>query len=104
MRTLRLAAAVEAASLAALSVNLLTVHMEEVTALGGPMHGTAYLVVIATTWSMTGSGSARTRWYAAVPGVGGLLVLRRLTGLARHGSVRTPVPDTGTATSPERET
>ena len=86
MRALRIAAAVELATLAALLVNLATVHTGAVAALGGPVHGTAYLVVIALTWATTPAATARgTRSRALVPGVGGLLVLRRL----RHG--RPPV-------------
>lgn len=76
MRLLRIAAAVEAGSLALLLVNLVTVHAPAITSLGGPLHGTAYLVVIARTLvTPTGPG---TRWRAAIPGIGGLLVLRRI--------------------------
>jgi hypothetical protein len=76
MRALRIAAAVEAVSLLALLVNLATVHTKAVTSLGGPVHGTAYLAVIACTWLMPASGTAR--WLAVIPGVGGLLALRRV--------------------------
>lgn len=75
MRALRVLAAVEALSLVALLVNLVTVHAEPVTALGGPIHGTAYLAVIATTWLIPVPTAAR--WLALIPGVGGLLALRR---------------------------
>ncbi|MFS8201107.1 DUF3817 domain-containing protein [Streptomyces sp. CWNU-52B] len=79
VKTLRAAAAVEAASLLILLVNVFTVHARPVTSLGGPVHGTAYLVVIATTFSATVAGaSAGTRWRSFVPGVGGMLVLQRL--------------------------
>lgn len=74
MRTLRIAAAAEAVSLAVLLVNLATVHADAVTSLGGPVHGTAYLAVIAGTWFMP--ATARVRWSALVPGIGGLLALR----------------------------
>src|SRR5687767_7630304 len=84
MRTLRIAAAVEAGSLGLLLVNLVTVHAPAITSLGGPLHGTAYLVVIA----LTPAGPA-TRWRAAIPGIGGLLVLRRIrTGQASDGTQR----------------
>jgi len=76
MRALRIAAAVEAGSLAVLLGNLVTVHTPAITSLGGPLHGTAYLVVIALTW--LGSAAPGTRWRAAIPGIGGLLVLRRI--------------------------
>lgn len=77
MRALRIASGVELLSLAVLLVNLVTVHAKPVTSLTGPVHGTAYLVVIAVTALLPGV-DAGTRWRSAVPGVGGLLVLRRI--------------------------
>jgi hypothetical protein len=50
VRALRIAAGVEAVSLLALLVNVATVHTDVITSLGGPVHGTAYLAVIACTW------------------------------------------------------
>ncbi|MGW6781620.1 hypothetical protein [Streptomyces sp. NPDC054987] len=76
MRVLLVAARVEAASLALLLGNLLTVHAEAVASLGGPVHGTAYLVVILTAWRATAEPGVR--WRACVPGLGGLLALRQL--------------------------
>ncbi|MFD3946708.1 DUF3817 domain-containing protein [Streptomyces sp. NPDC058579] len=76
MRTLRIAAGVEAASLVALLVNLLTTHTPAVSSLVGPLHGTAYLVTIAAAWPAPGA-----RWPSVIPGVGGLLALRRLRGV-----------------------
>jgi hypothetical protein len=73
VRALRIAAGVEAASLAVLLVNLATVHAGAVTSLGGPVHGTAYLAVIACTWLVPATAKAR-RW-ALVPGIGGLLAV-----------------------------
>jgi hypothetical protein len=71
---LRTAAGIEAASLGVLLANLLTVHRPELSALLGPVHGCAYLFVILFT-----ALSARdVRLLAAVPGIGGLLVLRRM--------------------------
>ncbi|MCI0384045.1 hypothetical protein LJ221_06485 [Streptomyces sp. CNQ085] len=84
MRILRIAAGAEAATLAVLLANLLTVHARPVTSLAGPLHGTAYLVVIAAAWQTTTAAGAR--WYALVPGIGGLLALRRLR--------ETPAPPT----------
>ncbi|MFD7325783.1 hypothetical protein ACFV9D_32705 [Streptomyces sp. NPDC059875] len=78
MRVLHVAAAVEAASLVALLANLLTTHTPVVSSLVGPLHGTAYLVVFAVTWQVSGPGTSGARWAAAIPGVGGLLALRRL--------------------------
>ncbi|MGV9878965.1 DUF3817 domain-containing protein [Streptomyces sp. NPDC003006] len=82
MRTLRIAATAEAASLVLLLVNLFTVHAPALSALLGPLHGTAYLVVIATTWTVPSAASPGARWRALVPGVGGLLALRRVEGRA----------------------
>ncbi|KAA5835972.1 DUF3817 domain-containing protein [Saccharopolyspora hirsuta] len=76
MRTLRISAAAEAASLALLLLNLFTVHVSEVSSLLGPLHGTAYLVVIAATFLVPAPPAAR--WLALIPGIGGLLALRRL--------------------------
>ncbi|TVL94131.1 DUF3817 domain-containing protein [Streptomyces sp. SAJ15] len=78
MRALRIAAAVEAASILILFVNLFTAHVKVITSLGGPVHGSAYLVVIAMTFASTVAGSTGVRWRAFVPGVGGMLVLHQL--------------------------
>lgn len=72
MRALRFAAAAEAVTLMVLLANVATVHADPVSSLFGPLHGTAYLVTIALTWRTA------ARWVAVVPGVGGLLALRRL--------------------------
>ncbi|MER7076555.1 protein of unknown function [Saccharopolyspora kobensis] len=76
MRTLRISAAAEAASLALLLINLFTVHIDGVSSLVGPLHGMAYLVVIAATFLVPAPPAAR--WLALIPGIGGLLALRRL--------------------------
>ncbi|WP_423832518.1 DUF3817 domain-containing protein [Streptomyces manipurensis] len=76
MRLLRTAAHVEAASLGLLLANLLTVHAEAVASLGGPVHGTAYLVVVLAVRRTTAGGTARAQ--AWIPGIGGLLALRSL--------------------------
>ncbi|MFD1828863.1 hypothetical protein ACFSJS_04185 [Streptomyces desertarenae] len=78
VRALRIAAGTEAVSLALLLLNLLTVHAEAVASLAGPLHGTAYLAAIAAAWQATTAADASARWYALVPGVGGLLALRRI--------------------------
>ncbi|GAA2115378.1 hypothetical protein [Actinomadura alba] len=78
MRSLRIAGGVEAASLAVLLVNLFTVHAQVITSLGGPLHGTAYLVVIAITLLTPAAASTGARALALVPGIGGLLALRRI--------------------------
>jgi hypothetical protein len=66
----------EAASLAVLLANLLTVHRPDLSALLGPVHGCAYLFVILFT--ALSARDVRLRLLAAVPGIGGLLVLRRM--------------------------
>ena len=78
MRILRTAALAELATLALLLTNLATVHWQTVASLLGPAHGCAYLLVIGCTLHETKARS--TRLLALVPGVGGLLVTRRLPG------------------------
>jgi hypothetical protein len=75
LRALRLAALVEAASLAALVLNLATVHIESLASMLGPIHGCAYLIAIVVTWSI--SKSSRLRAFSIIPGIGGLIVLRQ---------------------------
>lgn len=77
LRPLRIASGAEAASLVLLLANLATVHARPLSALLGPLHGTAYLAVIALTWLLPPPLPPGVRWRALVPGVGGLLVLRR---------------------------
>ncbi|MEV0704208.1 hypothetical protein AB0I53_40710 [Saccharopolyspora sp. NPDC050389] len=79
---LRIAAGVEAASLAMLLLNLFTVHISAITSLGGPVHGMAYLVTIVATFLVPASPSAR--WLAVIPGIGGLLAVRRIRRTDTH--------------------
>jgi hypothetical protein len=78
VRYLRIAGGVEAASLAVLLINLLTVHTQAIASLVGPLHGTAYLAVIAITLLTPPAASTGARPLALVPGIGGLLVLHRI--------------------------
>lgn len=95
MRTLRAAGAVEAASLALLLLNLVTLHAPAASAALGPLHGTAYLVTIAATWTLRGV-APNARWLSLVPGVGGLLVLRRVrTPGRRRSAAPAPAPGRG---------
>lgn len=73
---LRIAAAVELCSLLVLFANLATVHWPGVSALIGPTHGCAYLIVIALAVRYPAATTAM-KALAVVPGIGGLLVLRR---------------------------
>lgn len=82
---LRAAAVVEASSLLLLVVNLATVHVPAVASLVGPVHGAAYLTVIAT--SLLAPAAGRARWRALVPGVGGLLAVRVTGPRGRSGVV-----------------
>ncbi|MFE9659352.1 hypothetical protein [Streptomyces sp. NPDC005955] len=91
MRALRIAAHVEAVSLVALLLNLATWHAQPVSSLLGPLHGTAYLVAIATAWSIRGADAAGARWRALIPGVGGLLAVRCLRDRPRPAGATEPV-------------
>jgi hypothetical protein len=84
-RLLRAAALVEFLSLILLLANLATVHWPPVASLLGPVHGCAYLYVIGATLRTT--RDLRTRLAAAVPGIGGLLVSRRLKAAREGGDV-----------------
>jgi hypothetical protein len=74
---LRVMVVVESLTIAVLLLNLATVHVEAVAGIVGPVHGTAYLVVIALVLSHHGA-SRRARWLAVIPVVGGWLALREL--------------------------
>ncbi|GGN63291.1 hypothetical protein GCM10010112_22420 [Actinoplanes lobatus] len=80
---LRIAAAAELATLLVLFANLATVHWPPVSSAIGPLHGCAYLFVIVLAVRET--RSTGTRLAALIPGIGGLLVLRRLAAERRHG-------------------
>ncbi|MFH8375190.1 DUF3817 domain-containing protein [Streptomyces cyaneofuscatus] len=84
LRPLRIAAHVEFVSLVVMPANLATVHLAPVSSLMGPVHGCAYLLVVVAAWR-TGGATAAARVTALLPGVGGLLALRRLE---REGSRR----------------
>ncbi|MFC8125918.1 hypothetical protein [Streptomyces sp. NPDC057302] len=93
MRTLRIAAAVEALSLVVLLLNVFTIHAKPITSLGGPTHGTAYLVAIAMTWAIPAAAGTGARWLALIPGIGAMLALRKLGGVPEGATgPGTPVP------------
>ncbi|MCK2238653.1 MULTISPECIES: hypothetical protein [unclassified Crossiella] len=77
MRLLRYAALAEMITVAVLLLNLVTVHWRPVSALTGPLHGTAYLLVIAACL-LRENTPPRTRLLALIPAIGGYLALRRL--------------------------
>jgi hypothetical protein len=81
---LKIAAVVEPVSLLLLLLNLATVHVAGLAELVGPLHGAAYLVVIATTLLSEGA-TGRAKLAALVPGVGGLLAIRSMPGSRQAG-------------------
>jgi len=79
-RLLRIAALVELVSLVLLLANLATVHWPAVASLLGPVHGCAYLFVIGA--ALREARVPMIRLLAVIPGIGGLLVVRRLRSRA----------------------
>jgi hypothetical protein len=76
-RPLRIAAALEPVSLAILLLNLAFGNAPSVAAAVGPIHGCLYLFVIIAT-ARDPRTTPRITALSVVPGVGGLLALRRL--------------------------
>lgn len=76
LRPLRIAAHTELISLLILLTNLATVHLRPLSSLMGPVHGCAYLFVILLAWRLPHATPA-VRALSLIPGVGGLLALRR---------------------------
>jgi hypothetical protein len=81
-RLFRIAARVELFSLILLLANLATVHWKPVSSLMGPTHGCAYLFVVIAALQAEGATRA-TRITAGIPGIGGLLALRRIRAAVR---------------------
>ncbi|MEV5123709.1 hypothetical protein AB0K49_13150 [Streptomyces decoyicus] len=75
---MRITADVEAAAFAVLLGNLLTTRTQAITTLVGPLHGMAYLVVLAAASVASSAASTGARWRAAIPEAGGLLASRRI--------------------------
>jgi hypothetical protein len=75
--TMRAAAWVELISLSILLINMYTVHIDAITSICGPVHGCAYLIVVMVTLNRTVL-PIRARLLALIPGVGGMLVVRRI--------------------------
>ena len=94
-RTLGIASRVEFISLIVLFSNLFTAHVKAISALMGPVHGCAYLFVVgATLRTVQADGVARV--LAFVPGIGGMLALRRVSRSAPSG--HTPATDPASLT------
>ncbi|TWV53761.1 DUF3817 domain-containing protein [Streptomyces misionensis] len=91
-RHVRIAAHAELISLIVMLANLFTVHLKPVSSLMGPTHGCAYLFVVIATWRLEEATTA-AKSLAVVPGVGGLLALRRLdTAGARRARLKEVIP------------
>ncbi|MER6911109.1 DUF3817 domain-containing protein [Streptomyces sp. NPDC000594] len=97
-RLLRIAVIAQAATLALLLGNLLTVAEGMVSALVGAVHGVAYLMVVLIALRLPGS-DATMRLHALIPGVGGAAVLHRAHRIHRvrpaRRSDRPDRPDPG---------
>jgi branched-subunit amino acid permease len=74
---LKTAVALETATLAILLINIAAGNAQSVAAAVGPLHGCLYLTVIIVTGRDI-HATRTTTALAAVPGIGGLLALRRL--------------------------
>jgi hypothetical protein len=98
LRWLRISAAAEAASLLLLLVNHVTVHLDIVTSLAGPVHGLAWLATIAIAFLTPIPPTER--WTSVVPGVGGLLAVR--LAARAHPAANPGRPLTRRARSPLR--
>ncbi|MEU0603758.1 DUF3817 domain-containing protein [Streptomyces sp. NPDC006393] len=88
-RHLRIAAHAELISLIVMLANVFTVHLKPISSLMGPTHGCAYLFVVIATWRVR-QAPAAAKVPALVPGVGGLLALRRLDRLDTARAQRAP--------------
>lgn len=74
LRALEILSVLELLSIVVLLVNLLTVHERAVTSAIGPIHGALYLAVAVT--ALFGRGLLlRTRLFAVIPVLGGVLTL-----------------------------
>ena len=86
LRWMTAASLVETVSLVVLLANLATVHLPQVAAVLGPVHGFAYLATIATAFLVP--LDTRTRLLTLVPGIGGLLALARTRRSPETGTRR----------------
>ena len=83
LRTLEVLSVLELVSVAALLVNLATVHADDVASALGPAHGALYLAVAVT--ALLGQGLLlHTRLLALVPVLGGVFTLVNVRREARR--------------------
>ncbi|MFC9232853.1 hypothetical protein ACFTZI_28475 [Streptomyces decoyicus] len=92
LRPLHIAAHTELVSLILMLANLATAHLKPLSSLLGPTHGCAYLFVVLATWRLGPKATTAAKATAAVPGIGGLLVLRRLGHATARSTGDTEVP------------
>jgi hypothetical protein len=74
-RILQIVGTVELVTLVLMLVNIITVHLPEVSRLLGPVHGLAYTATVITAILVMG-GRHRVWLLALIPGIGGLLAAR----------------------------
>lgn len=71
---LRVVAAIEMVTLVLIVLNRLTLELDLVRLLGGPVHGLTYLGAIGL--ALVVPMRPRGRWFSLIPGPGGLLAVR----------------------------
>lgn len=81
-RLLRLSAPVELLSLLVLLANVAVLQQQTVASAIGPLHGCAYLIAVIAAARKAGPDRTVTL-LAAIPGIGGMLALRRLKAAGR---------------------
>ena len=101
---MRIVSALELVSLVLILTNRLTVHSPAITSSGGPVHGLLYVSTILFALLLPFPRSAK--WLAVIPGIGGLLALRRARRVeardARQGAAAVSVIDVTPLTEAER--
>jgi hypothetical protein len=105
LHPLRIAAHVELISLIVMLANLATAHLKPISSLMGPTHGCAYLFVVIATWRLT-SATTTAKAVAFIPGIGGLLALRRLNppgAIDQHTKDSVPLQGTAPSTPAPRK-
>lgn len=87
---MRIVSALELVSLVVILTNRFTVHSPAVTSSGGPVHGLLYVSTILFALVLPFPRSAK--WLAVVPGIGGILALRRAGRVAARHAGGTAIP------------
>jgi hypothetical protein len=80
-RVLHVLGTAELTTLALLLLNLVTVHHRTISGILGPVHGLAYTATIIAA-VLLGNGRSQVWLRALVPGIGGLLAARAVSGQA----------------------